>query len=46
MIRERGDVPCRRISNGGQVSRVAAPERKPGKSIDFTGYWQRHIQSA
>jgi len=30
----------RRVSNGDQVSRVAA---KRGKSVDFTGYWPRHI---
>jgi hypothetical protein len=33
----------RRVSNGDQVSRVAAPAMKRGKSVDFTGYWQRHI---
>jgi transposase-like protein len=34
----------RRVSNGEQVRRVAslAMSRKP--SVDFTGYWQRHIQ--
>jgi hypothetical protein len=26
-----------------QVSRVAAPAMKRSKSVDFTGYWQRHI---
>ena len=30
-------------SNGDQVSRVAALAMKRGKSVDFTGYWQRHI---
>jgi hypothetical protein len=25
------------------VSRVAALAMKRGKSVDFTGYWQRHI---
>ena len=34
----------RRISNGDQVSRVAALAMKRGKSVEFTGYWQRHIQ--
>ena len=34
----------RRVSNGDQVSRVAALAMKRGKSVDFTGYWQRHIQ--
>jgi ISXO2-like transposase domain len=33
----------RRTSNGKQVSRVAALAMKRGKSVDFTGYWQRHI---
>jgi hypothetical protein len=26
-----------------QVSRAAALAMKRGKSVDFTGYWQRHI---
>jgi hypothetical protein len=36
----------RRVSNGDQVSRVAtlAMARKP--SVDFAGYWQRHIQAS
>jgi transposase-like protein len=36
----------RRLSNGEQVNRVAgfAMARKP--SVDFSGYWQRHIQAA
>jgi hypothetical protein len=25
------------------VSRVAALAMKRGKSVDFTGYWQRHL---
>jgi hypothetical protein len=29
------------VSNGDQVSRVAALAMKRGKSVDFTGYWQR-----
>jgi hypothetical protein len=33
----------RRVSNGDQVSRVATLAMKRGKSMDFTGYWQRHI---
>jgi hypothetical protein len=33
----------RRVSNGDQVSRVAALAMRRGKSVDFTGYWQRHI---
>jgi hypothetical protein len=34
----------RRVSNGDQLSRVAGLALKRGKSVDFTGYWQRHIQ--
>jgi hypothetical protein len=34
-----------RVSNGDQVSRIAALALKRGKSVDFTGYWQRHIGS-
>jgi transposase-like protein len=34
----------RRVSNGDQVSRVASLAMKRGKSVDFTGYWQRHIE--
>jgi hypothetical protein len=33
----------RRVSNGDHVSRVAALAMKRGRSVDFTGYWQRHI---
>jgi hypothetical protein len=33
----------RRVSNGDQVNRIAAPAMKPGKPVDFTGYWQRHV---
>jgi hypothetical protein len=36
----------RRVSNGDQVSRVAGLAMKRGKSVDFTGYWQRHVVSA
>jgi hypothetical protein len=35
----------RRVSNGDQVSRVAALAMKRGKSVDFTGYWQLHVQN-
>jgi hypothetical protein len=35
----------RRVSNGDQVNRVAALAMKRGKSVDFTGYWQRHVQA-
>jgi len=33
----------RRVSNGEQVGRLASLAMKRGKSVDFTGYWQRHI---
>ncbi|WP_213742070.1 IS1595 family transposase [Bradyrhizobium sp. dw_411] len=33
----------RRVSNGDQVTRIASLALKRGKSVDFTGYWQRHI---
>ena len=35
----------RRVSNGEQVQRIAqlALTRKP--SVDFFGYWQRHIKA-
>jgi transposase-like protein len=36
----------RRVSNGDQVNRVAHLALKRGKSVDFTGYWQRHHQDA
>jgi hypothetical protein len=36
-------VDNRRVSNGDQVNRVAALAMKRGKSVDFTGYWQRHL---
>lgn len=35
----------RRVSNGDQVKRVAHLALKRGKSVDFTGYWQRHRQA-
>jgi hypothetical protein len=36
----------RRASNGEQVNRVAALAMKCGKSVDFSGYWQRHKEEA
>jgi hypothetical protein len=29
-----------------KVNRVAALAMKRGKSVDFTGYWQRHVEAA
>jgi transposase-like protein len=36
----------RRLSNGEQVNRLGALALKRGPSVDFSGYWQRHIQAA
>jgi hypothetical protein len=36
---DTGGSTSRRVSNGDQVSRVAALAMKRGKGIDFTGYW-------
>jgi transposase-like protein len=33
----------RRLSNGEQVKRVAGLAMASNASVDFTGYWQRHI---
>ena len=33
----------RRSSNGEQVNRIAGLAMKRGKSVDFGGYWQRHV---
>lgn len=33
----------RRVSNGDQVARIAALALEKKKSVDFTGYWQRHV---
>ena len=30
-------------SGRGKVNRIAALAMKRGKSVDFTGYWQRHV---
>jgi hypothetical protein len=35
----------RRVSNGEQVSRLAALATKSKPSVDFSGYWQRHVAS-
>jgi hypothetical protein len=34
----------RRISNGDQVNCIASLAMKRGKSVDFTGYWQRDVE--
>jgi transposase-like protein len=36
---------CRRLSNGEQTHRIAGLAVKRAPSIDFTGYWQRHIRT-
>jgi transposase-like protein len=33
----------RRVSNGDQTERVAALAMKRKPSVDFSGYWQRHV---
>lgn len=33
----------RRMANGDQTSRVAGLAMKRKQSVDFTGYWQRHL---
>ena len=35
----------RRVSNGEQVSRLAGLALKAKPSVDFNGYWQRHVQA-
>ena len=35
----------RRLSNGEQVHRVAGLSMKHKPSVDFSGYWQRHVKS-
>jgi transposase-like protein len=35
----------RRVSNGDQTYRVAGLAMKRKQSVDFTGYWQRHLAS-
>ncbi|MFY9763359.1 MAG: IS1595 family transposase, partial [Xanthobacteraceae bacterium] len=35
----------RRVSNGEQVSRVAGLAMAQKQSVDFTGYWQRHVSA-
>ena len=36
----------RRVSNGEQTRTVAALAMRRGPSVDFSGYWQRHIKAA
>jgi transposase-like protein len=36
---------CRRLSNGEQVNRVAGLAMASKRSVDFCGYWQRHIKT-
>jgi transposase-like protein len=35
----------RRVSNGEQVRRLASLAMKRGPSVDFGGYWQRHVSN-
>ena len=36
----------RRVSNGEQTRTVAHLAMKRGPSVDFSGYWQRHVKVA
>ncbi len=36
----------RRVTNGDQVRTVAHLALKRGPSVDFSGYWQRHVKAA
>jgi transposase-like protein len=36
----------RRVANGEQTRTVAALAMKRGPSVDFSGYWQRHVKAA
>jgi transposase-like protein len=36
----------RRVANGEQTQRVAHLAMKRGPSVDFSGYWQRHVKAA
>lgn len=36
----------RRVANGEQTRTVAALAMKRGPSVDFGGYWQRHVKTA
>ena len=36
----------RRLSNGEQVNRIAGLAMVSKPSVDFTGYWQRHVREA
>jgi hypothetical protein len=42
--RHRWREDNRRISNGEQVGRIAGLAMASKRSIDFCGYWQRHIK--
>jgi hypothetical protein len=35
--------PNRRVSNGEQVDMISGLAMKRGSSVDFSGYWQRHL---
>ena len=36
----------RRVANGDQARTVAALAMGRGPSVDFSGYWQRHVKMA
>jgi hypothetical protein len=45
LLRYAQETDNRRQSNREQVNCVAALAMKRGKSVDFAGYWQRHIKN-
>ena len=48
LLRYAQEVSCRedrrRLSNGEQVNRVAGLAMVSKPSVDFCGYWQRHVR--
>jgi hypothetical protein len=36
----------RRVSNGEQINRLVGLALKAKPSVDFGGYWQRHVEAA
>jgi hypothetical protein len=35
----------RKLSHGEQVNRIAGLAMASKQSVDFTGYWQRHVRA-
>jgi hypothetical protein len=42
----RGEKITAASRNGDQVNRITALALKRGKSVDFTGYWQRYVNAS